>query len=624
MIFFGRKFFGFPRAAGTSGSVGAARVPVHPQGAATRVPVHPTAKRSFIAIAARIFIGVAAGTLVLAFFSGCGERESAAERATRERILLVNNGGEPAALDPQLVTGVLESRLMLALFEGLVRYDAETLEPRPAIAERWEVSPDGLRWTFFLRKDARWSDGRPIDSSDFLFSYRRLLSPKIASPCASLFFAPVKNALAFAGGEISDFSLVGFSAPDAGTLVVELAEPCPYFLSLACHSSWSVVPAHTILKFGKIDERSTRWTRPENFVGSGPFRLKSWRVAYRIEVEKNPFYRDVDNVWLNGIRFDAIEDQFAEERAFRDGQYHITNTVPPSRVAVLRSRGDAALRLDAYLSTAFIRVNCTRAPLNDVRVRRALSLALDRNALAERVMRAGETPAFSLVPAEIYGTARREENSSENAGAVPVEASAETPNSVAGTPNFEGTGTPNFEENLRRARALLAEAGFPGGAGFPEISYLFNTSDGAQFFAQAIQEMWRKNLGIRVALKNQEYKVYRVSMEQGDYELARSAWSGDFLDPITFLSLFEGNSNMNWTGWRNADFDRALDEAARARSRESRFALLRNAEKILADDVPVIPTVYNRNKFLIRPEVRGWFPNLLDIHPYNDVRLVAP
>lgn len=538
---------------------------------------------------------IAAGACVVAIFfvGGCADesRERPADAALRARVLLVNNGGEPASLDPQLVTGVTEMRLMLALFEGLVRYDPETLAPRPAIAERWDVSPDGLRWTFHLRSDARWSDGRAITADDFLFSYRRLLSPKLASPCASLFFSPVKNASAFARGELADFSRVGFSAPDAATLVVELSRPCPYFLSLVCHPSWSVVPAHAILKFGKIDERSTLWTRPENFVGSGPFRLKTWRVAYRIEVEKNPFYHDAKNVWLNAIRFDALEDQFAEERAFRDGQYHVTNTVPPVRVAVLRERGDAALRLDPYLSTAFIRVNCTRAPLDDVRVRRALSLALDREILAERVMRAGETPAFSLVPA------------------------------MPGFPVVAEEKRRTRAEEIAEARELLAEAGFPDGKNFPEISYLFNTSDGAQFFAQAIQEMWRKNLGIRVALKNQEYKVYRVSMERGDYDLARSAWSADFADPTTFLDLFAGASHMNWTGWRDARYDRLLAEASLERSPEKRAEKLRAAEKILGDAVPVIPTVYNRNKFLIREEVRGWFPNPLDIHPYNGVSL---
>lgn len=387
-----------------------------------------------------------AGTLASAFFCGCGENLPPAELAARESILLVNNGGEPSALDPQFAQpGVIENRIMLALFEGLVAYDPQTLAPVPAIAESWSVSADGRTWTFRLRADAKFSDGAPITSADFLFSFRRILSPKLASPCASLFFAPVKNARAFTTGTLTDFAQVGFSAPDARTLVVELESPCPYFLSLACHSSWSVVPAHAILKFGAIDERSTRWTRPENFVGSGPFRLKSWRVAYRIEVEKNPFYRDADHVALNGVRFDAVEDQFAEEKAFNDGHYHVTNTVPPSRVPALRAEASPTLRLDPYLATAFIRVNCARPPLDDPRVRRALSLALDRRALAERVMRGGETPAETLVPAAAYA------------------ACAETPN-VSRTD--ESVPAATREREIADAQRLLAEAGFPAAKAF--------------------------------------------------------------------------------------------------------------------------------------------------------------
>ncbi|MGN0834512.1 MAG: peptide ABC transporter substrate-binding protein [Candidatus Spyradosoma sp.] len=554
-----------------------------------------------------------AGMLPAAFFCGCGENVPPAELAARAGVLLVNNGGEPSALDPQFAQpGVIENRIMLALFEGLVAYDPRTLAPVPAIAESWETSADGRTWTFRLRADAKFSDGAPITSADFLFSFRRILSPKLASPCASLFFAPVKNARAFAKGELTDFSQVGFAAPDARTLVVELESPCPYFLSLACHSSWSVVPAHAILKFGAIDERSTRWTRPENFVGSGPFRLKSWRVAYRIETEKNPFYRDAARVALAGVRFDAVEDQFAEEKAFNDGQYHVTNTVPPSRVPVLRAEASPTLRLDPYLSTAFIRVNCARPPLDDPRVRRALSLALDRRALAERVMRGGETPAATLVPEAAYAAC---------AGtAADASATEDVPAGAAPAESDEAHAAAR-EREIAEARRLLAEAGFPGGAGFPRISYLFNTSDGAQFFAQAIQEMWRKNLGVRVELRNQEYKVYRTSLARGDYELARSAWSGDYLDPTTFLELFVSGGHVNWTNWTDARYDALLDAAARERVPAARERLLRDAEAILLEAAPIIPTLHSRSKFLLDRRVRGWFPNLLDIHPYGAVTL---
>ncbi|MCR5183556.1 MAG: peptide ABC transporter substrate-binding protein [Opitutales bacterium] len=524
-------------------------------------------------------------------FGACGERVPAARVAAESGILVMNNGGEPSAIDPQFAQpGVIENRIMLALFEGLVRYDPQTLAPVPAIAQKWEVSDDGCRYRFYLRGNAKFSDGKTITADDFIFSFRRILSPALASPTATMFFAPVKNARAFAVGEISDFSQVGFKVIDEHCLEVTLEKPCPYFLSLVCHSSWSVVPAHVILKFGAIDERQTQWTRVGNFVGSGPYTLKDWRVAYRIETCRNDFYWDKASFPLEGIRFDAIEDQFAEERAFRDGQYHITNTVPPASIAAMRAAGTPSLRLDDYLSTAFIRINTQKTPLNDARVRLALSLALDRQDLAEKVMRAGEKPAKRLVPPGAY-----DPYSHENADLLAPSA------------------------NVARARQVLAEAGYPDGKGFPTISYLYNTSDGAQFFAQALQEQWRKNLGIRVVLQQQEYKVYRVSMAQGDYELARSSWSGDYLDPTTFLDLFGSRSHMNWTGWNNDAYDRLLDEASRERVPARRMKLLSEAEKILLEEMPVIPTVYNKNKFLIRPEVRGWFENLLDIHPYCGV-----
>ena len=211
-------------------------------------------------------------------------------------------------------------------------------------------------------------------------------------------------------------------------------------------------------------------------------------------------------------------------------------------------------------------------------------------------MRGGETPAYSLVPADAYA-----------ASGARSSTQAESP--------------AERDAAIREARALLAQAGFPDGKGFPEIAYLYNTSDGAQFFAQAIQEMWRKNLGIRVALRNQEYKVYRISLAQGDYELARSAWSGDYLDPTTFLELFVSGGHINWTHWSDTRYDTLLAEAARERDPARRTEKLQAAEKILLEAAPIIPTLHSRSKFLIRPEVQGWHPNLLDIHPYNAVRL---
>jgi oligopeptide transport system substrate-binding protein len=510
-----------------------------------------------------------------------------AERAAREGVLIINNNAEPVSLDPHAVSGAIDLRVAGALFEGLLANDPRTLAPVPAAAESHTVSPDGLTHTFRLRENLRWADGRPLTAGDFLFSFRRVLSPRLAAPNAAQFFV-VKNARAFHEGREPDFARTGFSAPDARTVRFELEHPCANFADLVCHPAWAPVPRHVIEKFGDFDAPGLPWTRPGTITGNGPFRLAAWRVADRIEVVRNPRYWNAAAVRLNAVRFLAISDLQAEERAFRGGLLHITSTVPPLKVARCRRAEDGGpLRLDPFFSTTFVRVNTAAAPLADPRVRRALSLALRRAEIAANVMRAGETPAFCLTPpvAGGYVCAAR------------------------------------LREDPAEARRLLAEAGYPGGRGFPTLTYLYNNHETSRLIAQAMQEMWRATLGIRVELQSQEWKTYKAALAAGTYQLARSAWSGDTLDARAFLDLFESRSEQNQTNWRDPAYDADLAAAARAPDAASRDAACQRAEARLLDALPVLPLVHNRNKFLIRPEVRGWFPNPLDIHPLSAVWL---
>ncbi|MDR1497247.1 MAG: peptide ABC transporter substrate-binding protein [Puniceicoccales bacterium] len=508
------------------------------------------------------------------------------DRATAAGVLLLNNSAEPVSLDPQVVTGAADMRIARALFEGLLVNDPISLEPRPAAAVRYEVSDSGLEYTFHLRAGLRWSDGERITSADFLFAWQRVLSPRFASPNASMFFV-VKNARAFYEGRLRAFSDTGFSAPDAQTIRIKVEHPCATLPLLLCHPAWAPVPRHVILRYGVADAPGTAWTRPGRIAGNGAFRLKTWKVADRIEVERNPFYWNDAATRLNGVKFFAITDALAEERAFRGGLLHITSTVPPMKVATLRAAGDAALRLDPFFSTTFIRVNTRIPPLNDVRVRRALSLALRRSEITEHVMRAGEVPAFCL-----------------------------TPDGVSGY-----TCAAHLAEDVAEARRLLAEAGYPNGAGFPVLNYLYNDHETSRLIAQALQEMWASKLGIRVELSSREWKVYKRAVESGEYQLARSAWSGDYPDPASFLELFTAHSEQNQTGWQDAAFDKAVGAALRAPLPAARLAHFQEAEARLLDRLPVIPIAHNRNKFLIRAEVRGWHPNVLDIQSLTAVWL---
>jgi oligopeptide transport system substrate-binding protein len=494
---------------------------------------------------------------------------SVAERAAREGVLLVNNVSEPESLDPHTASSPAALRVAGALFEGLLAPDPQTLEPRPALAESWTVSADGRVWSFQLRKDLRWSDGTPLTAGDFIYSWERVRKPALAAPYAAL-LAGVK-----------------FRATGAGSLQIELPAPCPYFGSLLCQPVWAPVPRHVIEKCGAGDAPDSPWTRPANIVSCGAFVLKTWRVGDRIELVRNPRYWNAGAVRLNAVRFFAIGDLLAEERAFRGGLLHLTSSVPPMKVERYQESKNPALRLDPFFSTTFVRVNTRDPALRDSRVRRALSLAIDRDAIARHVMRAGEVPAFSLTPPGVAGY----------------------------------TCASPLRENAGEARRLLTEAGFAGGQNFPPLRYLYNTHETSHLIAQALQARWREVLGIHVELQSQEWKVYKHALATGAYQLARSAWSGDFPDPAAFLELFTSNSEQNQTGWKSEQFDAAFAGAANARTAGERLAAYQRAEALLLTEAPVIPLVHNRNKFLIAPEVHGWFANALDVHPLGAVWL---
>ena len=524
---------------------------------------------------------------------GCAPDQDTASRAAQAGVLIINNSAEPAGLDPQIVTGVLESRIVNALFEGLVEPSPRDLEPQPAVAERWEVSADGKVWTFHLRASALWSNGDPVRAQDFVFSYQRILSPGLASEYAWMLY-PIRGARDFHQGRLKDFSQVGIRARDERTLVLELEHATPYFLQLLCHHSWLPVHPPTVLAHGPMDAKHGRWTQPGVLVGNGAFTLESWEVARRIRVVKNPRYWDAETVSLRAVEFRAISDLYTEERAFRGGELHITGAVPPYKVHRLIAAKDPALRVDPYLSVSYIRVNTqvTGNPevaraLSDVRVRQALGKVIDRKLMAEKVLRSGETPALAMTPPGTAGYVSRHA----------------------------------WSQDRDAARRLLAEAGYPEGRGFPRLEYLTNTSEGSILAAQAYQEMWRRELGIEVVIRNQEWKIYLQSLQKGDYQLARSAWTGDYNDPNTFLEMFTTGNEMNQTGWSDPEYDRLIRAAAAEGNRERRYEFFQQAEARLIAGAPVLPVVFNRSKFLIRPEVEGWHPTLLDIHPLKHVRL---
>ncbi len=518
--------------------------------------------------------------------AGCG-RQDRADRAAEEGVLLLGNGAEPKTLDPQLVQSVGDSNLMIALFEGLVSYHpSEDNADLPGVAERWESNEDHTEWAFFLRPDARWSNGDPVTAGDFAYAFERILSPGLGSPYASMLYVLV-NARAFNTGEIDDFGEVGVRTEGDWILRLTLEKPVAYLPKIVKHSTWLPVHRPTIEKFGGMTDRFTAWQRPGNHVGNGPFQLKSWRINHSVVVEPNPHYWDAERVKLKEIWFLPFE-QFSEERAFRDGLIHITYVTPPNLIEKYSKEKPDLIRREPYFGTYFYRFNTEREPLNDWRVRAALAYCVDQRAIVENITMGGQTPAFAFTP--------------------PSEGGYEPPRRMGFDPE--------------RARELLAEAGYPDGAGFPRLDLLINTSEAHRAVAEAVQDMWKRELGIdSISIDNQEWKVFQETVYNMDYDICRSGWIADYLDPTSFLYMWRDGDSNNNTGWAHPDYDRLMREAAFAPTAEARHAKLAEAEEIVLRELPVIPIYWYTRVYLKHPAVSNWDPLLLDKRDYKFIRL---
>lgn len=523
---------------------------------------------------------------VILLCAGCGPRETAVSLGDREQVLHWGNMTEPTDLDPQIITSEQDFNIAMALFEGLTAYDPKDMHPVPGVAERWETSADGLTWTFHLRPNAKWSTGDPVTAADFVYAFRRMLTPALGAEYAYMLYH-LKNAEAYNAGKLTDFNQVGVKAADEHTLVLTLWHPVPYLPTLAAHVSWSPVHRATIEKFGAIDRRGTPWTRPGNLVGNGAFVLTEWKPNQYIRLVRSPTYWDSAAVKLHEVYLYPISDASTENAAFRTGQLHVTTQVPIARIAEYKRANSPELWQVPILGTYFFRLNVTKPPLNDARVRRALALAIDRNQIVTDVMRGGEKAAERLTPSNTAG--------------------------------FTAPSRIRFDPAA--ARQLLAEAGYPSGRGFPHLELCFNTSEANRSVAEAVQQMWRKNLGIDIALINLEAKVQEDAMRQLNYQIARYAWIADYPDPSAFLELMASDSGNNQTGWRNDEYDELIRRAQMAKSNDERYRYFERCEQILADEMPIVPVYYYNRNVLVRPEVHGWYATDLDLHPLKGVYL---
>ena len=526
---------------------------------------------------------------VSALLMSCSGPDNANDSGRDATVLNIGNLGEPKALDPHIVTGIAEERILSALFEGLVNLDLRTLEPLPGVAEAWGLSHDGTRYTFYLRGDARWSNGDPVTAKDFVYAWRRILTPGLAAEYAYLLY-PIVNAEAFNTGTLTDFDAVGVKALDDRTLSVTLRAPTPYFLSMQIHFPWYPIRQKTIEAHGAIDARDTAWTRPGNLVGNGPYALAAWTPNDTISVVRNPNYWDAARVKIDEVRFHAVSSPITEERMFRAGELDLTYTAPLTKIAAYREKEPELIRIDPYLATEFIRFNIGRAPFDDIRVRRAFSLAVDRQRLVDHVLKGGQRPASAFTPPETAG--------------------------------YTGPEGPKYDPN--RARALLAEAGYPDGRGFPPVEFLYDTGDNQRIYSETLQSMWKAELGVEVSLANQDVKTWLASLIGLNYQFARSYWVGDYVDPSNFLEMFYGNSGNNRTGFRSDEYEALLRHAAVTLDATERNNTFRQAEAILLESAAIAPVYYWTRPYLASPRLKGLHANVLGRIAFKELELASP
>ncbi len=606
---------------------------------------------------------------------GCRDGSSVDE-ANRKGMLILGNNAEPQSFDPHIATSVADSKIINAVMEGLLRGDsADDSKYHAGVAASWDSNESADSWVFHLRKDAVWSDGAPLTSADFDYAYHRLLHPKFGGRYADMLY-PLKNAEAYnkdRRGEIlcgpdsgfpvdwqriagvnwdgvksesgsspdaelarkglnrmsveelerviADASLiawpadcsaadrravlecmladaragrpdlwdkarVGISCPDAQTLRLDLRAPMPMLPLLLLHNTWFPVPSHALEARGGMLDRTGAWTRPGSAVGNGPFVMAEHRFNDYVEVRKNPRYHDAAEVKLNAVRFLPIVNGFTETRMYFDGKLHVSNNVPAEMTTYAASKGGNQFRQEDYYTTIFYRLNVTRPPLNDARVRKALSMALNRDALVS----------------DVAGGAGK-----SCSGFTPPGAGYATPTGVRYAPD--------------EARRLLAEAGYPGGRGFPRIELMTTSREVQKTMAEAIQAMWKSQLGIEVDIRSCEWTAYKFAQNTMNYDICSSSWSGDYLDPASFLDLWTRDSGNNNTGWTADEYDSMMRRAHGAGEMKERADWMQKAEALMLDNAPVIPLYWSRRCYLKRPEVQGWYPLLLDNHILEDISL---
>jgi oligopeptide transport system substrate-binding protein len=525
---------------------------------------------------------LAAATTALVLSLGlvsCGGGGGSAD-ADKARTLQIGNGPEPLSLDPHQASGTWENRIIGDMLQGLTTEDPQG-RPIPGMATEWSTSPDGLVWTFKLR-DAKWSDGRPVTAEDFVFAWQRIMTTSPPAKYASILYV-IKNAEKIYDGRIKDVTQLGVRAIDAKTLEVTLEHPAPYLPGLLTHYTSFPIPKHVVEKVGKD------WIKAENFVGNGPYKLQQWKPNDFVHVVRNANYYDNANVCIDQIFFYPTADDNAAERKVRTGDLDINTNFSGSRLEEINKNLPGYARIHGYTGLTYYIFNMRKAPFNDARVRAAISMTADREFVTKEILKAGQQPAYSLVPPGI---------ADYQSGAMSTD--------------FKGQ---SMEERLARAKKLLEEAGY--GPEKPlKFTFSFRNTGDHPRVAPVVQQNWAKIAPwVQVEILGAEAQINYEKLRQGDFELGDAGWISDFNDAKNFVYLFQTSTDqLNYGKYSNPEFDKLMEAADVEKDAVKRANMMKQAEAIVLKENGFMPMWFLTNRNLVSPRVTGWVDNAVDIH----------
>ena len=509
--------------------------------------------------------------LVACGSSGDGKKSSA---SSDEKILSVQTGPDPETVDPALNSAVDGGEMILHAFEGLLKLD-ENGDPEAGQAEKWEVSEDGLTYTFHLRDGLKWSDGSDLTAEDFVYSWQRVCDPNVAAPYAETVLGMVEGYDKAVAGDIEK---LGVEAKDDKTFVVHLANPCPYFESLAAFATLNPVQKET------IETNGDAWaTEADTYISNGPFYMAEWVPGSYVLMKKNPNYWDADSIKLDGIKFNLIEDANAAYSAYQTGEILMVKDVPTEEISSLKDNDE--FHVEPLIGTYYISLNLEKAPFDNKLVREALSLAIDREYVANTLMQGTYSPAGNIVGPGWKDTDGSEFHDKSNGGSEYIDSS-------------------DYDANLQKAKDLLKEAGYPDGKGIPKIDYLINDSGYHKVVGEYLQKAWGE-LGIDVTVDVVEWASFTPMRRNGDFMAARNGWVGDYTDPSNILELFTTDNGNNDGNYSNPAFDAAIEKSRTTTDAAERSAVLHEAEDIIMEDAGCIPVAYYNDFYLMSSKVTG-------------------